>query len=69
MLIGDIKIGKGCKIRRAIIDRHVEIAPGFTLGYDTEADMKLVDNNDKTCPQMSKNGIIVIPKGMRLGFD
>lgn len=69
VLIGDIKIGKGCKIRRAIIDRHVEIAPGFTLGYDTEADMKLVDNNDKTCPQMSKNGIIVIPKGMRLGFD
>lgn len=69
VLIGDIKIGQGCKIRRAIIDRHVEIAPGFTLGYDTEADMKLVDNNDKTCPQMSKNGIIVIPKGMRLGFD
>lgn len=69
VLIGDVKIGHNCKIRRAIIDRHVEIADGFTLGYDHEADMKLVNPNDKKCPQMSKNGIIVIPKGMRLGFD
>ncbi len=68
VLIGDVKIGKGCKIKRAIIDRDVELAPGFTLGYDKEADMKLVDHNDKNKPQMSPNGIIVIPKGMRLGF-
>ena len=69
VLIGDVKIGANCKIRRAIIDRDVVLAPGFTLGYDKEADMKIVTPDDKNGPQMSPNGIIVIPKGMRLGFD
>ena len=68
VLIGDVKIGAGCKIRRAIIDRDTILAPGFTLGYDHEADMKLVNPDDKSGPQISKGGIIVIPKGMRLGF-
>lgn len=68
VLIGDVKIGNGCKIRRAIIDRDVELAPGFTLGYDREADMKLVTPEDKSGPQMSEGGIIVIPKGCKLGF-
>ena len=31
--------------------------------------MKIVTPDDKNGPQMSPNGIIVIPKGMRLGFD
>lgn len=69
VLIGDVKIGAGCKIRRAIIDRDTVLAPGFTLGYDHEADMKLVNPDDKSGPQISKGGIIVIPKGMRLGFN
>ena len=69
VLIGDVKIGANCKIRRAIIDRDVVLAPGFTLGYDKEADMKIVTPDDKNGPQMSPNGMIVIPKGMRLGFD
>lgn len=69
VLIGDVKIGSNCKIRKAIIDRDVELAPGFTLGYDHEADMKLVDPENKSGPQMSAGGIIVIPKGYRLGFD
>ena len=68
VLIGDVKIGAGCKIRRAIIDRDVELAPGFTLGFDPEADKKLVIPGDKNGPHISEGGIIVIPKGMRLGF-
>lgn len=66
VLIGDVKIGANCKIRRAIIDREVEIAPGFTLGYDLEADKKLL--TDANGPKISDRGIIVIPKGMKLGF-
>lgn len=69
VLIGDVKIGSNCKIRRAIIDRDVELAPGFTLGYDLEADKKLVDPDNKNGPQLSAGGIIVIPKGCKLGFD
>lgn len=69
VLIGDVKIGANCKIRRAIIDRDVELAPGFTLGYDREADLKLITPDDNNGPQLSSGGIIVIPKGMRLGFN
>ncbi len=68
VLAGDAKIGARCKIKRAIIDRNVEIAPGFTLGYDHEKDLKLV-NFDRSGPYISPRGIIVIPKGMKLGFD
>ncbi len=67
VLIGDVKIGDNCKIKRAIIDRDVEIADGFTLGYDKEADQKLV-TDDINGPRISENGIIVIPKGVKLGF-
>lgn len=31
-------IGKGARIRRAIIDRHNAVAPGTRLGYDAQAD-------------------------------
>lgn len=68
VFIGDVKIGANCKIRRAIIDRDVELAPGFTLGYDAEADKKLITSDDPNGPRISSGGIIVIPKGMKLGF-
>ena len=68
VLIGDVTIGKNCKIHRAIIDRDVEIADGFTLGINKEEDKKLINPKDNTGPTLSPEGIIVIPKGMRLGF-
>ena len=68
VLIGDVKIGANCKIRRAIIDRDVEIADNFTLGFDSKEDSKLLDPNNISGPTLSAEGIIVIPKGMRLGF-
>ncbi|MGN0902081.1 MAG: glucose-1-phosphate adenylyltransferase [Succinivibrio sp.] len=69
VLIGDNVIGKGAKIKNAILDRHVEVAPGFTIGYDREKDLKLLQRHEKADVRISENGIIVIPKGMRLGFD
>lgn len=67
VLIGDVKIGAGCIIRRAIIDRNVEIAPGFCLGVDRKQD-ELLTGHGHYGVHISKNGIVVIPKGMRLGF-
>lgn len=69
VLLGDDKIGEGCRIRRAILDRYVDIAPGFTIGYDPVQDRKLVNPAIKSGPQMSPNGVIVIPKGARLGYN
>ena len=69
VLIGDNIIGKGAKIKNVILDRHVEIAPGFEIGYDREKDQRLLENEKNSMITISKNGIIVVPKGMRLGFD
>ena len=69
VLIGDNIIGKGAKIKNVILDRHVEIAPGFEIGYDREKDQKLLENEKNSMITISKNGIIVLPNGMRLGFD
>ena len=33
-----MQIGPRCKIRRAILDKYVEVPEGTTIGYDPEAD-------------------------------
>jgi glucose-1-phosphate adenylyltransferase len=54
----NVVIGRHCRIRRAIIDKHVEIPPGTSIGYDLEEDRKRFHVTD--------SGIVIIPKGMRL---
>ncbi|WP_031491100.1 glucose-1-phosphate adenylyltransferase [Succinivibrio dextrinosolvens] len=68
VMIGDNTIGKGAKVRNVILDRYVEIAPGFTLGYDIEEDKKLAAQYKKGKINISDNGIIVVGKGLRLGY-
>jgi len=38
VILPDVKIGRNCKIRRAIIDRGATIARGTEIGVDAEAD-------------------------------
>ena len=47
-------IGRGARIRRAIIDKNVHIADGDVIGYDLERDRKRFTVTD--------TGIVVIPK-------
>jgi glucose-1-phosphate adenylyltransferase len=54
----DVNIGRHCKIRRAIIDKHVDVPAGTTIGYDAEKDRRRFNVTD--------SGIVVIPKGMRI---
>jgi glucose-1-phosphate adenylyltransferase len=58
ILFEDVNIGRHCRIRRAIIDKHVEIPPGTTIGYDVERDRRQF--------HVTESGIVVIPKGMRI---
>jgi len=58
ILFEDVKVGRHCKIRRAIIDKHVEVPAGTVIGYDPEEDAKRF--------QVTESGIVIIPKGMRL---
>jgi glucose-1-phosphate adenylyltransferase len=53
-----VTIARHCKIRRAIIDKHVEIPAGTVIGYDLEADKRRF--------HVTESGIVVIPKGMRV---
>jgi glucose-1-phosphate adenylyltransferase len=58
ILFENVNIGRHCRIRRAIIDKHVEIPPNTTIGYDLEKDRKHF--------HVTESGIVVIPKGMRI---
>lgn len=60
VLLGDVKIGKNCRIKKAIIDKYVEIAPGVVIGEDIE--------HDKEFFTVSKDGVVVVPKGAKIGF-
>jgi len=57
ILFENVQIGRHCRIRRAIIDKNVEVPPGMTIGYDEAQDKRF---------HVSPNGVIVIPKGMKL---
>jgi glucose-1-phosphate adenylyltransferase len=38
ILFSHVNVGRGCRIRRTIVDRDVHIPEGTTIGYDAEAD-------------------------------
>ncbi len=61
VIMGDTEIGTNCRIKRAILDQEVTVAPNTVIGEDPEYDKKRF--------QVSENGIVVIPKGSRVGFD
>ncbi|MEO3878858.1 glucose-1-phosphate adenylyltransferase [Rheinheimera fenheensis] len=61
VLMGNNDIGRGCRIRRAIIDKDVKIAPGTVIGEDPVL--------DKQRFHVSASGVVVIPKGAKIGFD
>ncbi|MFL5319557.1 MAG: glucose-1-phosphate adenylyltransferase [Myxococcaceae bacterium] len=59
ILFENVQIGRRCKIKNAIIDKNVEVPPGTTIGYDLE--------QDKQRFIVTSGGVVVIPKGMKLG--
>ncbi|MBF0235309.1 MAG: glucose-1-phosphate adenylyltransferase [Desulfamplus sp.] len=61
VIMGNTDIGSGCHIRKAIFDQEVIVAPGTVIGHDPHFDKKRF--------QISEGGIVVIPKGTRVGFD
>jgi glucose-1-phosphate adenylyltransferase len=52
-----VEIGRGCKIRRAIIDKANVIPSGAQIGYDSE--------KDRARYTVSPNGIVVLSRGPR----
>jgi glucose-1-phosphate adenylyltransferase len=58
IIFENVTVGRHCRVRRAIIDKHVELPQGTVIGYDEEADRRRFHVTEK--------GIVVIPKGMRI---
>jgi glucose-1-phosphate adenylyltransferase len=53
-----VAIGRHCRIKNAIIDKHVVIPAGSVIGYDREADKRRF--------HVTESGIVVIAKGTRV---
>ncbi|WNG24594.1 glucose-1-phosphate adenylyltransferase [Cystobacter fuscus] len=58
LLFENVTIGRRCRIRRAIIDKNVEIPQETTIGYDLEEDRRRF--------HVTAGGVVVIPKGMKV---
>jgi glucose-1-phosphate adenylyltransferase len=57
-LFENVVIGRHARIRRAIVDKDVEIPASTEIGYDIEADRRRWF--------VSESGIVVIPKRAKL---
>jgi glucose-1-phosphate adenylyltransferase len=60
IVLDDVNVEPGVRIRRAIIDKEVRIQSGASVGYDLEADIR------RGCT-ISDTGIVVVPKGIVIG--
>jgi glucose-1-phosphate adenylyltransferase len=58
ILFEGVNVGRHAHIRKTIIDKNVDIPAGMRIGYDPEEDRRRF--------QVTKSGIVVVPKGMRL---
>lgn len=58
VIMEHVRIGKNVKIRRAIIDKSVNVPDGMSIGYNIENDAKRFTATEK--------GIVVVPKEMPL---
>jgi len=58
VLLDAVDVGEGAVVRRAIVDKHVVIEPGATLGVDLERDRERF--------VVSPGGIVVVGKGERV---
>ena len=60
VILDNCVIGRGAKIRRAILDKNVHVPEGVNLGYDLEQDMKL--------HHVTETGIVVV-EGLRSSLE
>ncbi len=58
ILFEDVNVGRHCRLRHCIVDKHVDIPAGTSIGFDPEEDRRRF--------QVTESGIVVIPKGMHI---
>ena len=58
IIMEGVDVGRHAKVRRAIIDKDVEIPAGMVIGYDPEQDRKRF--------HVTESGIVVVAKGTEI---
>ncbi len=58
ILLDGVDIGRHARVRRAIIDKEIQIPEGMPIGYDLEEDKKRFT--------VTQSGMVVVPKWIRL---
>jgi glucose-1-phosphate adenylyltransferase len=53
-----VRVGKGAVVRRAILDKNVQVAEGAEIGVDLDL--------DRTRWTVSAGGVVVLGKGERV---
>ncbi len=56
VLLPEVEVGRGCRIRRAVIDRGCHIPPGTVIGEDPVADAKRF--------RVTEKGIVLVTADM-----
>jgi glucose-1-phosphate adenylyltransferase len=59
ILMDEVDVGRHARIRRAIVDKGVQIPPGTEIGFDRDADRRRFHVSDE--------GIVVVPKEAKIG--
>jgi len=54
VLMDDVEVGRGARLRKCIIDKHVQIPPNDVIGYNPEEDRKRF--------HVTESGVVVIAK-------
>ena len=57
ILLSGVRLGKGARVRRAIVDKWVEIPEGMSIGYDRDEDAQRF--------KVTESGITVVPAEYR----
>jgi glucose-1-phosphate adenylyltransferase len=57
LLLGGVRVGPGCRIRRAIVDKWTAIPEGIEIGHDAAKDAERFT--------VTESGIVVVPTGYR----
>jgi len=58
VILDRVDVGRGARIRKAIIDKDVKIPRGMEIGYDLEEDAKRFT--------ITEGGVVVVPSGIVL---
>jgi glucose-1-phosphate adenylyltransferase len=58
VLLDDVRIGRGSKLRKVIVDQGVTVPDGYVIGHDPEA--------DKSRFTISPSGVVIVPGGISL---